>query len=497
MNTKIKSGIALFLLASMLVAVGCGGTETPPAADDTTSGVSEDTTTAVQEYEYPYPDTGYGGEEYHILNMGDIYDMHSVMEREELNGETLNDAIYNRNRLIEQKFDIVLKETVYPVSDTESIRALCTTAQNSILAGEDEYDVMYLPMGESVSQITSGCFLDLTQIESLQLDENWWYTSFNEQLTINGALYSAVGSSNILVQDAIRLMAFNYDMMDNLKLELPYDLVRESKWTLDEFNKYITAAANLNGDDTAAWNKDGNCVYGYVHNRSSMHNFLIAADAAVVENENGTLVSNADSERFYNVVEKLSSILTEDDAKAYRGLVGTDMDAENGGYIYIFKNGRALFTQAEVNKAQVFRDLSFEYGVVPYPKYDEAQENYYSNAWYAATGAYIPATCKDPEKIGSILDAMSYEGERTVIPAFRSITVEQKGLRNDDSIEMLKIVTDSVVPVVYDIFNVGETLMSNIANEVWKKNGSTASLVAAQKSTIAEQIATVMENWNQ
>jgi hypothetical protein len=226
-----------------------------------------------------------------------------------------------------------------------------------------------------------------------------------------------------------------------------------------------------------------------------MHNFLIAADSAISANDGGKIVSNTASDHFYNVVEKLSEILTESDAKAYRCQTGGDMDPTTGGYIYIFKNGRALFTQAEVNKMQVFRDVSFEYGVVPYPKYDESQDNYYSNAWYAATGAFIPVTAKDPEWNGLILDAMTYEGENIVVPAFREVTVEQKGLRNDDSIEMLEIITSGVVPVIYDIFNIGEELSSSISSEIWNKTGSAASIVASNTTVIQEQIKTLMEQW--
>ena len=45
-----------------------------------------------------------------MLNMDDIYNMHSVMSREEATGEALDDAIYNRNRLIEEKFDIEIED---------------------------------------------------------------------------------------------------------------------------------------------------------------------------------------------------------------------------------------------------------------------------------------------------------------------------------------------------------------------------------------------------
>ena len=59
-----------------------------------------------------------------------------------------------------------------------------------------------------------------------------------------------------------------------LGLDGPFDFVREGKWTLDAINTSLTAAANLNGDDSAAWKKDGKVVYGYSNNQNGIIKFL-------------------------------------------------------------------------------------------------------------------------------------------------------------------------------------------------------------------------------
>ena len=106
---KIRSAVALLIFAAMLA--GCG--QTPSSGSETTDVTApSDTTEEVTEYAYPYPDTGYGGEEFGILNMADMYTMHCGILRDELNGDVLNDAVFNRNKLIETKFDITLNETL-------------------------------------------------------------------------------------------------------------------------------------------------------------------------------------------------------------------------------------------------------------------------------------------------------------------------------------------------------------------------------------------------
>ena len=487
---KMTALILCAMLAAQMAA--CGGTDTPSGTNDTTAAAGDDTTAAA-EYQYPYPTTGFGGEEFVILNMEDIYNMHSVMDREELTGESLDDAIFNRNRLIEQKFDIKLKEEL--VTETWEFLAVPAAVRTSVMAGDDTYDVCFVPMAGSSGLITEGCFFELGGIDTLQLSEDWWYTSFNDAITIGGKLYGAVGGANIMIHDATRILAFNYEMMDELKLDKPYDLVREGKWTLDAFNKYLAASASLNGDEAFTWNMNGKATYGYSHNQNGIANFLFGGGEIVFSKKGDELVYGGVSERFYNLLDKMMNVLTTTDGKVYQGQAGDDMNAEEGGYIYAFKTGRALFSQAEINKFQVFRDLKFDYGVVPFPKYDETQDRYYSNAWAGATAMFIPVTNPDPEKAGFIMDAMAYEGEKNVVPTFRNISVEQKGLRNDDSIEMLGIVTDALVPLYHDIFKVGTTMITDLGTEMWNRTGGFASVVAANETTIKTEIDKITENW--
>ena len=167
---RIRSAAALLILAAMLA--GCG--QTPSSGSETTDVTApSDTTEEVTEYAYPYPDTGYGGEEFGILNMADMYTMHCGILRDELNGDVLNDAVFNRNKLIETKFDITLNETL--VTDTWELKTTAATAQKSILAGDNEFAVMFLPIKGAIGLITDGAFLDLETVPTVQLDQPWWY----------------------------------------------------------------------------------------------------------------------------------------------------------------------------------------------------------------------------------------------------------------------------------------------------------------------------------
>ncbi len=487
MNRNLSLILALLILAGT-VSCGDGGEQ----LETTTGGTDLQSDT---DYSYPYPEKGYGGEEFSILNMEDIFSMHCQILREEINGDILDDAIFNRNRLIEDKFGITIKETL--VTDTWELKATPDVAQKSILADDGAYDLMFLPLGGTASLISDGAFYDLTSVKSVQLDKEWWYGKYNDAIALNGKLYGAMGSAHLCILDAVRVIAFNSDMMTKLGLELPYDAVRNGKWTIDIMNEYMTKAANLNGDESAAWLKDGKTVYGFSNNKTAVTKFMQGFGENMVDVKDGRLTFTAGSEHFYDCISKLAKVLTTSDAKAIDAQNGNEAASDDGnvGFLYVFTSQRALFADAEVNKFQGFRSLNFEYGVLPYPKYDENQEEYACNTWHGAPAAFIPITSRDPEKVGLILDAMAYEGEKSVSPAFRFYTVEQKGLRNDDSIEMLSIITQNFVPVYYALYGISSDIMTQAGKDAWKGENSTASMIASLKPQIEEQISEVMEKW--
>ncbi len=492
-NTRICS-IALLtaMLASQLAA--CGGSGA--TSDGTTAASTDETTPAETSFVYPYPETGYGGEEFSFLNIEDLYLMHCELLRDEQTGDVLDDAMYNRNKRIEERFDITFKETL--VTETWEFLGAKTEAQKSILAGDDAYDIMFMPIAGTAAMVIDGAFVDLTTLDNLNLSEKWWYSGYNEQMSINGKLYGAMGGAHLAVHDALRILAFNSDMMEDLKLDEPYDLVREGKWTLDAFNEYISTAANLNGADTAGWLKDGKTVYGFSNNQNSIFNFTYGANEQYVILKDNKLSFECGSERFFDVIAKLKTILTTSDAKGINAPNGDDMlpDDGNPGYLYIFTSGRCLFSFAEVNKLQRFRSLDFEYGIVPFPKYDENQQNYVTTSYQGAPAAYIPVTSPDPEKVAYVLDAMAYEGEQMIVPSFREYTVEQKGLRNEDSIEMLQILTDTATPLCYAIFGISGSILDAVGTDVWTGTDDTASAIATSKSSIEEEIKKIMEEWS-
>jgi hypothetical protein len=147
------------------------------------------------------------------------------------------------------------------------------------------------------------------------------------------------------------------------------------------------------------------------------------------KDENNMPHLSVENERFYGALSKVADLTA---------VSGEYLDADGSGgkhYESVFKDGRALFMVGEFKAADHLRSTEEPFGILPMPKLDESQENYYHSLFRYASVAVIPVTNAIPRETGIILDAWQYLTHTTVTPNYYNVTLSFKGLRNDDSIE--------------------------------------------------------------
>ena len=106
-----------------------------------------------------------------------------------------------------------------------------------------------------------------------------------------------------------------------------------------------------------------------------------------------------------------------------------------------FTEGRCLFSYVGMNRVTLFREMEADFGILPAPKYDEAQEKYYN---VISTGnsnfLSIPKSVQDLERTGIITEALCAESLYTLTPAYYDITLKTKAARDEESSAMLDII---------------------------------------------------------
>ena len=489
----MKKLVSCVLLASLLAAsaasFACGEPKSGvPTGGDSSAGNSSDvSSTEEKSDEYPYYGKDLGGKTLKIYNVKkDLWNMICVIAPEELNGETVNDAIFNRNAKVEKKLNCVIEEI-----NEDDYYQMTGTLQKAISADDGEFDAAYMKMDIIGSGITQGYYRDLNQISTLHLDESWWDSVLIDATSIGGKTYFATSSAHLMGWDSLWCLFFNETMIDNLNLDMPYQLVRDGKWTLDKFQEYCTAAANLNGDDAFKLNSDGsgNCVWGSVSFGDVITKFIFGLNADFATKDKDDMPIFGCNENFVNACQKLAETL---------GQTGIYVDAsaeptDKHYYQTVFENQRALFLGAETKTAQLLRGAEWNFGILPYPKLDEKQENYRSTAVHHIASFTIPICSRNAEDVGLLFDALSYESDKTILDEYFTKVVEQKGLRNDDSIDMLHIIKDTRsfdIGVAYGWFS---DLTSTVAAKIKSGKTDIASEIEKNKDKVQAKIDSTLE----
>ena len=472
----------LLVIAMLASMAGCGGKETD---SDDTSSQNAVTTDAVTDPEYIYPELDCGGDSFTILNLENVWAMYTFLDHESMTGEIIDDAVYNRNRMLEDKFNFKLEVVEFPIDDCYK------QVQTTVTAGDDIYDAAYVRGAFIGATVSGGLALNLYDIPELQLDKPWWNQSVISEATVgtdDKALYFIQNDLSLCAFDLVWSIFFNENMMEELGKEMPYDTVREGKWTIDALNTMLKWGTNLNGDDSFAFSYDNSSIYGLTSfNRLCDAMIIGSGNRYVTKGSDGVPALSLENDRFYSTAEKLANIF---------GTEGDYIEANQDGISYdkIFMSGRALFYGGEVKASGVFRDMDDSFGILPLPKYDESQENYCSWMNYDTPTLIIPATCSDTSRTGILLDALSYHSYKDVLPAYYNIRVSQKSLRNDDSIEMLGIIRDSLYYDASITFGWTSNLAAALRTAIVGGDSNVASIIAANKSAVEENITKTLDS---
>ncbi|MGM9624699.1 MAG: hypothetical protein ACI3XM_03215, partial [Eubacteriales bacterium] len=155
-----------------------------------------------------------------------------------------------------------------------------------------------------------------------------------------------------------------------------------------------------------------------------------------------------------------------------------------------FKAGRSLFYNETMGNAQKLREMTLDFGILPGPKFDEAQESYYNcggNPYFMC----VLTTNGDLERTGIVMEALAYASIDTVKVAAYDEMLEGKVSRDNDSEAMLDIIYSSLIydhPVANSI--ISDTLAQTL---IFKNKKDFASYFTKNESKIQDQIDKYIE----
>ena len=133
-----------------------------------------------------------------------------------------------------------------------------------------------------------------------------------------------------------------------------------------------------------------------------------------------------------------------------------------------------------------------DFGIIPYPKFDEEQDQYYSRASFYMPNV-VPVTNSDLEMTGAVLEALNCAYANEVVPAYFEITLKTKYSRDTESEAMLDLVMENRV------IDLGDTTLCGIIRDGFMfelfrtKNENLVSRLKSQQSQIQAMLDDLIE----
>jgi len=494
-KSRIKI-MALILISCFICSIFLSCAQDNEKAEQTT--LPRNDLVKETEIERPYIPAGtdYGGYEFRIsVPEADptVIPFFKEIYVDEQVGDTLDDAVYIRNRMIEEmlNFNISIVEGTghWLVAHPQAILRI-------ILAGDDMFDLIdgaYQPM-----LAYNGALINLYNVPNVDLSKPWWDQRMIEDLSFRKSkLYYVIGDIGHCGMSGVMASLFNKQMFDDYGFEYPYEQVRQGKWTFDEYSRLIKAVAkDLNGDGLMT-HEDQWGLYG---NSGSVLWTMLGCGQKVIElDKEGLPYINSMNDRHVQVLSKIGNLYSD----ANYVILAENIKGVSDPYDMLDKgreDGRFLFFGTTVAGISRMRSLEYDFGVLPAPKADESQVEYSCPATSYSSGASaisIPVTNTNLDRTGMVLEALCGYSSDIIIPALIEVALKSKYARDTESGEMIELIlrTKFFDPLMeygwgrlswsslyYDVYSNlnmkgSETFISDIEKQMPKAEADTESFI--------------------
>ncbi len=430
----MKKRIALLLAVMMAIsafALAACDSESPKSTGGNVATGTQGTVAGTTSTEEAWPER--------TLDDGSVLKIYgrafgaSDWDAEELTDEAINDAVYERNAWLMQNYNFDIQFT-QAANDDEWL----TNARNASKAGDGTIDLL-VGGGAYISTLAQeNQLLDMAALENIDLEADWWDKNATKDLSIANRVFFTSGALNTADIRGVYCIFMNKDVLNEKEdHEDPYQLVRDGKWTMD---KLLSIAKDYTADDgNGSWGAEDK--YGYVaENYDSYATYFCSGERIVTKDADDLPVFALETPRAAEFVAKMKDFYTNESVFINYSSVIVPISKEN----------RALFCGTILNAIDTYREMEGDYGILPLPMYEEGQESFSHSVSCATTGSLvgISGATSDPDATSYMVELLCRSSVDTLREAYMDTTVKSRGLRDEDSYEMLDTIINSRV---YDV----------------------------------------------
>ncbi len=404
----------------------------------------------------------FGGE---ALNISCRSDYVYELSASETSVEGVDPHVYRRNRLVQDRFNMKVQPIITTVAGSSDQQTHLNEVSDAIMNGRFKFDVISMWIYQSGKLILGGNYLDWRMTyaqtgeyvipyagESLDQGAEYWPSLLNDPATVFGCQYIAVSDMCLTSYENAYSITYNYDKVEDLKLAQNagytdmYDIVKKGDWTLDMFKTFGSGyyVDNLSAGQRDV--KDETDTYGILYAPATgVDAFIHAFGYNVIKNDGETMPElwtvNA---TMVTTIEELRECLW---GPGVYGVSSTSNPIEK-----MFADGHGLFATLtlEALRTPTMHAMEDDFGVLPYPKYNKNQKDYFTGSNDHYNVLSIPLRI-NPERytlIGVGIEALSAETSQSVESKFYEKLLKAGSTRFLKDEEMLDLIINSRI---YDL----------------------------------------------
>lgn len=497
--------IAVIIILAMTLSIcltSCNSDKTEKSDKDV-SATESDTNTAEEEEEELSDDLteeNFGGADFRILYRNGCsrsnwaaYDVHRIeIWAEDGTEDVINDAVYKRNTEVESRFNVNIVGIAHPANST-SEDSVASYVKKATTAGTNEFDIVVSYSTHLANLAADGLFIDWNSIPNINMSKPWWNQDAMKAYTVQGKSYMAMNDIIFpgVIGEAAFIM-FNKNLITDLGLENPYTMVLENRWTLDTLGAVVKDCyTDVNGDGK----KNMGDLYGFTSDAwGSAYAMMWAGGGHITATgSDGLPYYDLYTERNVSLFNKVYDLFYNNPGAAINSNKGTIQF--QGDQATLFSSGNSVFLSDRVGVlcTPEYRNASFEFGILPMPKYDDTQDKYLTMINEHASVMAVPLFNQNLNMTGKIVEALSAQSRKLLVPAYYEVALKIKYSRDEESVQMLDLIFDGVVydfGLLYNVpmFDIYQTFL------LAKKDPSTfTSYIEANQEKTKKKLDAILE----
>ena len=411
----MKKRIILFLLVMAMTFAVLTGCVLGGAGEETSEPIASDTSDTVS------TDYDFGGKDFLILSRKET--AYEFAADKGLGGNVIERSVFKRNAQVASDYNVNIKVEKKD-GDYEKRDQFLTAVRTEHMTGSAGYDLISSHSVYLGWMAVEGLATDMSSLPGMNFNNSWWNKNLYDELNINGHVYFMLGDICPTIYEYMQVLfvnesAFN-DYFTEEGIDVIYKHVEDGDWTWDVLMEYATAFGTTGNTETTQ--------YGLAMNTHSWRASFYAQDAGIYTRaDNGDLtVDAAPSYRLTTVVEKMVDFYLNENIM-FNSEWGTAADKLNPE----FTSGNVLFYPQTLGEVEKITLMSDTYGIIPLPKFDEYQEQYYTICRDTVSAVMIMSTTDDPTMSGVITEALCKASQELVTPEYYETALKVRYLSDE------------------------------------------------------------------